>query len=376
MKSSFFKFNALFLLLPAVIFAREPEGYVGPRYLVVQERDYDIPPPSGLGLSSRQILGMFDLENIPVADRAELPEMNPLTNSGGTTTPPDVIPPIMQISSRNPMSGSLSGSLLVRGRNPSQPSVGILPDADNDTLRLTFSRGVGGLRLTVRPSNGGLNIVINGEYSWPVISFSFPEDIDLTIIDPLGASIRTVEFINSSEKTLVGNGVIYGDLAPLDRAIPDLLISDRKPVRLKGDDIYDQRRASRKQTIGYKSRIFTNTRVSALLWMENDGGETERMTLQSSGDRFPGMSAFAKEIGKNGRKNITAALKRGNFSAMVEPGFPVKVSYSLKTNRFWAGVLRGGNRNDTIRFRLSGAGQRDNAALDVKYNRPAGSPRL
>jgi len=365
MKSSFFKFFSILCLLPIGLAAREPGGYVGPRYIVAE--DFTFPPESSLGLPGRRILGSFDFDAILIADGTVATEVNPLTSAGGTTVPAGIVPQILQISSRDFTDGSLSGTLRVSGKRSGQSSVAVGPDSDDTTLELTFTQGIGGLELVLAPINGWLEVYINGVSIPTSIALSNTDNVNLTILDPLGASIRSVAFARNIPKMLVGKGTIYGDLPPLCRPIPDLLISNRSPTRLKGDDVYDRKRPSRKQTIVHDSHIFTKTQVAVQLWMENDGGETARMNLRSSGDRFPGMTAHAQEIGRDGRKNITAALKRGNFSAMVEPGYPVKVSYSLKVNRYWAGVLRGGDRNDTIRFRLSSAGRKDNAAMVVKY---------
>ena len=41
----------------------------------------------------------------------------------------------------------------------------------------------------------------------------------------------------------------------------------------------------------------------------------------------------------------------------------MRVVYRLCTDRYFAGVLRGGDRDDTVRFRLSGGVAVDNAAM-------------
>lgn len=146
-------------------------------------------------------------------------------------------------------------------------------------------------------------------------------------------------------------------------AIPDLQIGKKKS-RLKGDDIYDKRKASNKQTLVQQRQIFTTNTAKAALLMQNDGGTAAEMKLTSSGDQLPRMKVRARAAG---RGNITAALKRSGFTATVPAGGSIAISYKLKTERFFAGVIRNGDRDDTIRFRLSGNGRKDNAAMIVKY---------
>jgi hypothetical protein len=154
-------------------------------------------------------------------------------------------------------------------------------------------------------------------------------------------------------------------------ASPDLQIG-KSFSQLKGDGINNRRKASRKQTLVRPARIFkTNTQRAALL-MQNDGGAAANFSLKSSGDRRPRMKVTAR----SGGRNVSAAVQSGRFSRNVEPGGSVRVLCRVQTNRFYAGVLRNGDRDDTISFRLTGGGGRDNAAMVLKYRGPAGATRL
>lgn len=374
--SSFFLFPLIILLcIPREAAAREPFTVVGPKYIVANR---SFPQPFfDADLAERPVVGTFDLDQASIINGVSDNEMNPLTSAGGSYVPPGALSGILQISALSGVGGTLSPSLRIEGRKSWQPGVAIGPNTAQEVLQLTFSRPIGGLTfIFFAPNGAGFDLYVNDDFVERVSFSSGNSATPYGIFDPRGASIRSIAFVGSDRKFLMGQGTIYGDLPPLCEAIPDLLISELKPIRLKGDDVYDRNRPSPEQTITHSGGIFMNTRVSALLWMENDGGETRRMSLRSSGDRFSGMTAQAHETGKGGRKNITAALRSGNFSRLIEPGYPVKVAYSLNTNRFGSGVLRGGNRNDTIYFRMSGAGQRDNAALEVNYTGPAGAARL
>lgn len=376
MKSlSFFLFPLILLFcISREVVAREPFIVVGPKYIVV-DRSYP-QPYFDAALTERPIVGTFDLDQASIINGAVGNEMNPLTSAGGSYVPPDALSEILQISALSGVGGTLSPSLRIEGRKGGLPRVAIGPNSAQEVLKLTFSQPIGGLTFTFSgPLGARFDLYVNDDF-FESIAISSGNGAT-GIFDPRGASIRSMAFVGSDRKFLMGQGTIYGDLPPLCEAIPDLLISERKPIRLKGDDVYDRNRPSPNQTITHRGRISMNTRISALLWMENDGGETRRMSLRSSGDRFTGMTAHAQETGKDGRKNIAAALRRGNFSRLIKSGFPVvKVIYSVDTNRFRAGSLRGSNRNDTIYFRMSGAGQSDNAALELNYRGPAGAARL
>lgn len=162
-----------------------------------------------------------------------------------------------------------------------------------------------------------------------------------------------------------------GAPAPGSPGLADLQIG-KSFGRLKGNNKYDRRKASNKQTLVRTARIYTTNTEKASILLQNDGGTAVNLTLRSNGDDQPRMKVTAR----SGGRNISAAVKAGRFSPLVAAGGSVRVSYQLKTDRFYAGVLRNGNRDDTVNFRLSGGGTRDNAAMRVKYQEPAGEPRV
>jgi len=161
-----------------------------------------------------------------------------------------------------------------------------------------------------------------------------------------------------------GFSVGFLEIMTTGTSFPDLLIG-KKANSLGGDGIRNPRRPSKRQTITHSRGIFTNNTSTAHLLIQNDGASEGTFTLRSSGDRFPRMSVSARASGKAG--NIGAALQTGRFKPTIPAGGSVRVVYKLRTDRFYAGVLRGDNRNDTIRFQLSGAGSEDNAAMTNNY---------
>lgn len=154
-------------------------------------------------------------------------------------------------------------------------------------------------------------------------------------------------------------------------ALPDLQIG-KSFSKLKGANVYNRRKASKKQTLNNPARIFTTNTAKAALSLQNNGNSAASFTLRSTGDTLPRMKVNVRANGAN----ISAAFKAGRFSPTVEPGASVRVSYELTTDRFYAGVLRNGDRDDTINFRLSGAGVTDNASMVVRYRGPAGGSNL
>lgn len=147
------------------------------------------------------------------------------------------------------------------------------------------------------------------------------------------------------------------------RAIPDLLIG-KTAKALRGNGIRNPNRPSPRQTIEYVCGIFKTNTSTAILLLQNDGGKAAKFRLRSSGDRFPRMDVSARaSVGGN----VAAAIRTGRFSPTIKGGASVRVVYRLRTDRYYAGVLRGGDRHDTVRFRLSGAGLKDTAAMTNRY---------
>ena len=153
---------------------------------------------------------------------------------------------------------------------------------------------------------------------------------------------------------------------------PDLLIG-KSPSRLMGGNVYDRNRPSNRQRLVTSKNIYTENTARATLRLENDGTSAGKFRLKSSGDKRRGMTVSARLAGGG---NVSAGIKSGRFSQTLAPGGSATIRYSLRTNRFYAGVLNAGDRRDEIRFRMSGAGQKDNAALLIKYILPAGPTRI
>ncbi len=149
------------------------------------------------------------------------------------------------------------------------------------------------------------------------------------------------------------------------KAVPDLLIG-KTASTLKGDGLRNARRPSEEQTIVHSRRVFTNASAKAVLVMQNDGGAPASFRLRSSGDRYPRMEVTARASGGG---SVGAAIRTGRFSRTLPGDGSVRVVYRLRTDRFYAGVMRHSDRNDTVSFRLTGAGRSDNAAMTVEYGK-------
>lgn len=144
---------------------------------------------------------------------------------------------------------------------------------------------------------------------------------------------------------------------------PDLLIG-KTAKALRGNGIRNARQPSPRQTIRYQRKVFTTNTSKAVLELQNDGVAPGTFSLRSTGDTFPRMKVTAST---STGANIGAALKSGRFKPTIAAGGSVRVMYNLRTDRFYAGVLRGKDRNDTVIFSLSRGGSVDKAAMTNSY---------
>jgi hypothetical protein len=145
--------------------------------------------------------------------------------------------------------------------------------------------------------------------------------------------------------------------------MPDLLIG-KTATTLKGDGLRNPKNPSAKQTVTNQCQIFTTNTQTAVLALQNDGTAAGALRLTTSGDRFERMDVSAQSSPGG---NVTASLLTGKFAPNIAAGGSVRVTYRLRTDRFFAGVLRGGDRDNTVLFRLSGGGLADNAAMTNRY---------
>ena len=210
-----------------------------------------------------------------------------------------------------------------------------------------------------------------------VVDLSLPtETLTNTIYEAWNyTSAPTNALFDLDQQTLVfapktGGGFLSYILEPT----PDTPTTTGKPVldlligkssnSLKGDGVRNPRNPSSRQTIEHERAIFTTNTSTAILVLQNDGVVSGTFRLRSSGDQFERMEVTA-QTSKGG--NVGAAIQTGRFSPTIPAGGSMRVVYRLRTERFYAGILRGGDRDDTIRFRLSGVGSSDNAAMINRY---------
>lgn len=165
-----------------------------------------------------------------------------------------------------------------------------------------------------------------------------------------------------------GDGVRIqiGD-APLltgPRNLPDLMLGS-KPNRMRGDNVYDKRRASRKQTVKESGFIGHAHRAIVHLRIQNDGHSKDRLSFGADIDLAGGtnQSIFAYPDGH--RKAITAQAKRGRYVTSLDPGKSEKILYRLKTARLWAGA-RSDRKND-VDFTCRSGSVKDNGRLQITF---------
>jgi hypothetical protein len=181
------------------------------------------------------------------------------------------------------------------------------------------------------------------------------------------------DLFDLDQETLVfepkaGGGFISYLLAPIMMTgnvnpVPDLLIG-KTATSMKGDGLRNPKQASPKQSILHQCKIFTDTETTSRLTLQNDGRGDGDFRFTTSGDRFPRMTVTARaSVGGN----ISAAILTGRYAPKIPSRGAVRVTYRLRTDRYYAGTLRGGDRDDTVSFRLSGGGTSDNAAMTNVY---------
>ena len=138
--------------------------------------------------------------------------------------------------------------------------------------------------------------------------------------------------------------------------------------RLKGDNRYDRRKASRLQTVNLPGRIFRNHTANVKLVLENDGNRRDTYRLSVKGTSNPGIMVKAFASGKGGRRNVSGAMKRKGYACSLAPGESERVMYQVKTGRYWAGAMNGnGRRLNRFAFSLKGSGKTDVGEMVTRF---------
>lgn len=232
-----------------------------------------------------------------------------------------------------------------------------------DTITLELS-GVGNFELDSLSGNGAdsstpdfFGFLYSNGSGDPVLGS--PRQLD--VVDGTGSvPIDFSQFaalFGRSFASLDGFTFTFGQPLPKTSALADLQIG-KKRNNLRGDNIYDTRKASKKQTIVYPRNFYRSSISKANLVLQNDGQTADSFQLRAAGDRGPGKSSFAKVVGGS---NVSAALRTGRFLPTIEPGASVAVIYRLKTNAYAA------KNSNTVLFRLTTGSSRDIARMINGY---------
>lgn len=214
--------------------------------------------------------------------------------------------------------------------------------------------------------NFGNAIAISGQYAVVAAAFEDADkngdggENDNNDAGSAGAAyIFHLPFVTLPRDPDTGNG----------RAIrrPDLHIGTSWN-RLKGDNRYDRRKASRQQTVNLPGRIFRNHTANVKLVLENDGNRRDSYRLSVKGTSNPGITVKAFASGKGGRRNVTGKTKRKGYTCTLAPGEAKRVMYQVKTGRYWAGAMNGGGRRlNRFEFVLKGSGQSDVGEMVTRF---------
>lgn len=149
---------------------------------------------------------------------------------------------------------------------------------------------------------------------------------------------------------------------------PDLWIGTSSR-RLRGNNVYQRQSTGRRQSLSLPGRVFHKHNASFLLRIENDGSRHSRIRIGVSGLRDRGLTTKAfQRVGRK-RSNVTGALVRGGLTAPLAPGAFRDVQVLVTTNRFWAGVLKGGQRRNIHRVTTSAVGRYDRGQVVTEFRR-------
>lgn len=154
----------------------------------------------------------------------------------------------------------------------------------------------------------------------------------------------------------------------VERAKVDLLIGENRSG-FRGSRVFDPVTNRPSQTLKYRRKIHEKNTVTAYLRLQNIGDVAGNFGLRSFGISSPGM----REKFISDDRNVTASVRSGRFVRNVAGRSPARyfsaeVKYTLVTEAYRAGQLRGGERDHSVRFRMSGNGTVDNVGILIKYS--------
>lgn len=194
-----------------------------------------------------------------------------------------------------------------------------------------------------------------------------------------GASPQSTvgELFNPGTFSTTSNGVTYNYIINIlpdppvilgggvgKTSLPDILIGRSFP-RLRGDNIYNKKKASKKQTLKYTGVIARAHTAQVFLQLQNDGTQNDNIAFRAFVQRPQGTDStvFSRVNGK--KKNITAKVKTGKLRFSLAPGNRVRITYRLKTRPLWGGLYPG--RDNEVRFLARSGKEKDNAAAYIQF---------
>lgn len=217
---------------------------------------------------------------------------------------------------------------------------------------------------TRNPGYNGENVpAISSDIGYPG-QMTFDQEGNLYFAEGYYGRVRKIEAAGGSAPTGSGPGTT--------RSAPktDLLIGQNSG-KMKGNNHYDKRNASRMQTLNFSASIFRQHNANLILQIENDSTSpsTSEFRLQARRTSNPGITSkvFAQKQG-GGRRVITGAMKRRGYTFKLAGGESARVIYQMTTGRFWAGAQnRKGQRQNLIRFKANSRGTSDHCAAVTHF---------
>lgn len=233
----------------------------------------------------------------------------------------------------------------------------------------TINFGTGPQSMSISGSGGGM-----GGFNAGAVTIS-ASGTGLFVIPGASPEKTVGELFNPGNFSITSNGVTYNWIINIlpdtpapsgagKTSLPDISIG-RSFTSLRGDNVYNSKKASKKQTLNYYGIIARAHTARAFLQIENDGIRNDNIAFRAFLQRAQGTDSTIYSLLNGKRRNVTATVRRGELKFALAPGNRVRITYRLKTRPLWGGLNPG--RDNEVRFLARSGKQKDNAAAHIQF---------